>query len=716
VYPEANETCDGRDTDCNRLVDDSPDCIGSCENPGKLGRDEQVSIGPKFGVISSLVWSGLEFAVAYNVLDPTSTGEIRYRRLRPNGSPAAPEVLVSASNPPPCGSSMVWTGSEYGLAWIDSCAAPAGTAFARLDAAGKKIGSDVQVGAPFSAYALSAAWNGHDYGIAWRDYRSPVSGIFFARLDRQGVKQGVELRVTDNGANPRIPSLVWTGTEYAVAWDDHATGREGIYLARFTASGTKIGSDIQISTGGILLDPSLVWMGTGFGLAWWGVRDGNSEIYFARLDASGHKIGEDVRVTNDAADSFSPSLAWTGQEFGISWDDRRENREIFFARLDALGRKLGGDVRITHQAAESWLSHLVWTGQEYGVSWSDLRESFPPAYENVYFSRIGCHLENEPPVADAGRDLIAECTSPQGAVVSLDGSASYDPVGQIRSFEWYSDFGSSTQTHLGSGPRPELALSLGTHEITLVVTNDSGTEATDTVLVMVSDTTPPTLPPAELTRTMLWPPNHRMVEVQVTASAVDTCTGATISLEYVTSSEPDDETGMGDGNTSNDIQGADIGTADFDFLLRAERTEPGAGRIYGISYLATDGAGNKASQFATIVVPDHWNGSSDPVFVSMTQDHSLSQVNWSDVPGALSYNVVQGLVENLTETRDTIWLGPLVCLASDFPPGGVGQVEDASTPELGTALFYLAEYTDTLPSSYGSPSASKPAIGEGGCP
>ncbi len=679
----------------------------------------QVSIGPKSGVNSSLVWTGAEYGVAYDVLDifGDGPGEIRHRRLDPAGSPLAPEVLVTEGiGDQPCRPSMVWTGSEYGLAWIDVCNQGAGTFFARLDASGGKIDGDVQVGAPFSAYVLSTAWNGREYGVVWTDYRNPNPGIFFARMDRHGVKQGAEVRVSDNGAQPRIPSLVWTGTEYAVAWDDTRDGKHVIYLAHFPSSGTKLGTDIPVSTSGYSIDPSLVWTGTGYGVAWWDIRDGNAEIYFARLDANGNKIGPDVRVTNDPADSFSPSLVWTGKEFGVSWDDQRVNREIFFARLDVSGQKIGKDLRVTQQAAESLLSHIVWTGNEYGVSWFDLRESFPPAYSNIYFTRIGCHLENQPPVADAGRDIVAECTSPQGALISLDGSESYDPVGDIASFEWYSDFNSPSQMHIGTGARLDVLLSLGIHEITLVVTNDAGAQAVDSLLVTVSDTIPPTLSPLQLTQTVLWPPNHRMVGVQVSAQAVDTCTGMTIRLESLTSSEPDDGPDTGDGNTINDIQGGEIGASDFDFLLRAERAEPGSGRAYTIVYSATDSARNRAFDSTTVVVPDRRDGKSDPLFVSVSQENADTRVNWSAAPGALFYNVVRGAVGNLTETKDSIRLGPLVCLVSGAPPEGISQIEDETAPEAGAAFFYLVEYNDGLPSSYGSPSASKPSFGSGGCP
>jgi hypothetical protein len=58
-----------------------------------------------------------------------------------------------------------------------------------------------------------------------------------------------------------------------------------------------------------------------------------------------------------------------------------------------------------------------------------------------------------------------------------------------------------------------------------------------------------------------------------------------------------------DGNTTNDIQGADLGTDDREFGVRAERSGRGDGRTYTVVYEAEDGSGNKTLAQATIFVP-----------------------------------------------------------------------------------------------------------------
>jgi hypothetical protein len=108
-------------------------------------------------------------------------------------------------------------------------------------------------------------------------------------------------------------------------------------------------------------------------------------------------------------------------------------------------------------------------------------------------------------------------------------------------------------------------------------------------------------------RTALWPPNHRLIEVCITVDVSDEREPApTYVLTSVTSNEPDD--GQGDGHTRLDIRDAATGTDDLCFLLRSERSGGGEGREYTIVYTATDGAGNTSTASTVVSVPHDQSG------------------------------------------------------------------------------------------------------------
>lgn len=219
-------------------------------------------------------------------------------------------------------------------------------------------------------------------------------------------------------------------------------------------------------------------------------------------------------------------------------------------------------------------------------------------------------------VADAGEDLTLECSASPGSAVTLDGlgstvdgaSATLD---SNATFLWQA---AGVVFSDDTSPTPNASFPLGTTTVTLTVTHtDPGTQVAtssqDTVDVILSDTTPPTLTLVP-SPAILWPPNHKLRTVNVVVVATDACDPKpAVVLSSVSSSEPDN--GLGDGDTSGDVQKADMGTDDRSFQLRAERSGQGNGRTYSVVYSATDASGNATDGHAAIVVPhDHGDAKS----------------------------------------------------------------------------------------------------------
>ena len=229
----------------------------------------------------------------------------------------------------------------------------------------------------------------------------------------------------------------------------------------------------------------------------------------------------------------------------------------------------------------------------------------------------------------------------------------------------------------------------------------------------VIDTTAPSID-VFLSPDSLWPPNHRMVEIEATVSSDDACGATTLTLDSLTSSEPDNAPGGSDGNTVNDIQNAEIGTADFLFDLRAERAGGGSGRTYTATYTATDGSGNQSSASAVVTVAHNRGGVAEPLILSLEENEHGTKVSWQDQNQSPSYNVIRGSLSNIAENGHAYVLGEVICIESASIDTDTGGYEDAALPAPGEAFFYLVEFDDEYESSYGTESAAKPRLPLGG--
>jgi len=117
------------------------------------------------------------------------------------------------------------------------------------------------------------------------------------------------------------------------------------------------------------------------------------------------------------------------------------------------------------------------------------------------------------------------------------------------------------------------------------------------VAIQVSNP-PPVISGLAATPALLWPPNHKMVNVSLAYTITATCDTSIVPVIAVSSNQP--VNGIGDGNTSSDWQVVDPNNV----LLRAERSGAISGdRIYTITLTATDSAGGVSSGSVTVIVP-----------------------------------------------------------------------------------------------------------------
>lgn len=191
-------------------------------------------------------------------------------------------------------------------------------------------------------------------------------------------------------------------------------------------------------------------------------------------------------------------------------------------------------------------------------------------------------FDNRPPRAHAGPDQSIECdsTALEGtAQLSGNGSTDPDGVADIVSYAWI-----EANTPLASGKDVEVALSLGTHQITLGVADQRGSFSEDGVTIAVADTTAPSIDIQE--PTAIEYPHSATIVLDYAVN--DGCTGVASVTPLLDGADMLAGHGLADGQEIDLLTELALGTHDF-------------------SVTAVDAEGNESTAqvtFSIVVTPE----------------------------------------------------------------------------------------------------------------
>ncbi len=229
----------------------------------------------------------------------------------------------------------------------------------------------------------------------------------------------------------------------------------------------------------------------------------------------------------------------------------------------------------------------------------------PPVLVEVAVEIFG--QVNQPPVADPDGPYAEIAGEP----VQFDGSGSFDPDGTIVTYDW--DFGDG---HTGTGVSPtHTYAAAGTYTVTLFVTDDGGaTDAAGTTSdIAVAAGLPPDCSHAMPSIDTLWPPNHKIVLLEIDGITDPDGDPVTVTVTGISQDEPVKRTARGSGSTLPDGVLVDMdGDCSPEAVgLRSERDGRGNGRVYVISFIATDPFGEECSGTVQVCVPHNKKSADD---------------------------------------------------------------------------------------------------------
>jgi hypothetical protein len=205
--------------------------------------------------------------------------------------------------------------------------------------------------------------------------------------------------------------------------------------------------------------------------------------------ASDHQIGPrlDSPIEGSLVTPSSMSFSWQ-PEVGCptSYDGDSFDLVFYHASSYASLLTIPGLGTTSYTLSLGELQSLSTTTHD--VLWAvEGRNSGSPA-TGPYLGESFAIVVNQPPIADAGLDQTAECTSPTTTPVTLDGTGSSDPDGDALTYMWTAP---SVSFDDATSPTPTGGFWLGQTITATLTVSDGIQEDSDDTDVTVDDTTPP---------------------------------------------------------------------------------------------------------------------------------------------------------------------------------------------------------------------------------
>ena len=278
-------------------------------------------------------WTGSEFGLAWSdVRNFTQQNDVFFNRVSPTGQrmlPSNVDISVQAGLAFP--SSIAWNpvAQEFGVLWGDDRVAGPGNDralfFRRVDVMGNLAGPEVRLTpAPTAGVTTDysdVTWGGSNWGIVATQQRSGTPFMLFNRLSANGSPELSDLQLNANGRGAYNPRIASNPTHYAAVFHEYDSGfvRTDVVLTLIAKSGPANPVRVVLTSSGTAANATVVWTGSSWAVVYEDGRTGVRRLSYAKLDASGARLAPDSLLSCVTAGTLMPHVAYDGTRLGVTW-------------------------------------------------------------------------------------------------------------------------------------------------------------------------------------------------------------------------------------------------------------------------------------------------------------------------------------------------------------------------------------------------------------
>ena len=362
AFPGNKEVCDGVDNDCNGIIDDGATYTASPGSEFQLSTPGFDWAEPEAFVRGT---KGLEILATYGGLS-SSQFSPWVQPMDQTGKPSASPYVLTGTVAAGSDTSLAWTGDRFGVAWSDRRNGAFDIYFALLDPTGKKMAPGderITITDGFSLYP-SLVWTGQEFAMVWQEQRTDGSFMLQAqRVGLDGHLVGNIVTLTTGPFDDQGPDLAAGTTELAVTWvrKSSATQQDTV-LQTFGLdfSPTALTKPVTLTMPGMTAAaPSVRYdkKNDRYGVSFYDDSPTKRVIYGTILGKDGSIVTPLVNIAESPSQARDPSMFAFGDRILFVYaDDRDQNDgyELYTREMSAdLTKELEPPTRVTDATGDS---------------------------------------------------------------------------------------------------------------------------------------------------------------------------------------------------------------------------------------------------------------------------------------------------------------------------------------------------------------------------